>query len=192
MTGQHRRKGFTLMELMIAVAIIGILAATAIPLFSRYQNRSKRSEAMTNLNAIAKLQIAYFGANGIYYEAAPMPGPPLGPNKRIWDAVSQAEFGPLGYQPEGAVVYSYAVTMDPGLCSCPPGGAGLPSCFTAEAHGDLDGDGSVAVIAFFHAGESGGDCATAVGGNPPPVDGSGNPIYDAPIPIPIGGGSDDY
>ena len=68
----------------------------------------------------------------------------------------------------------------------------LPSCFTAEAHGDLDGDGGVAVIAYFHADQAGGDCATGVGGNPPPVDGVGNPIYDAPIPIPVGGGSDDY
>jgi hypothetical protein len=146
---------------------------------------------MTNLNAIAKLQIAYFGANGVYYEAAPMPAPPLTPNKRIWDAVSQAEFGPLGYQPEGAVVYSYAVTVDLS-CTCAAGGGGLPACFTAEAHGDLDGDGSTAVIAFFRPGASGGDCPTAVGANPPPTDAGGNPIYDAPIAIPVGGGSDDY
>ena len=58
---QEGKKGFTLIELMIVVAIIGILAAIAIPNFLRFQAKSKQSEAKTNLGGIFTAEIAYFG-----------------------------------------------------------------------------------------------------------------------------------
>jgi type IV pilus assembly protein PilA len=59
-------KGFTLIELMIVVAIIGILAAIAIPNFMAYQCKAKQSEAKSNLGNIRSMQEAYFAEYDTY------------------------------------------------------------------------------------------------------------------------------
>ncbi|HEX8706278.1 MAG TPA: prepilin-type N-terminal cleavage/methylation domain-containing protein, partial [Myxococcaceae bacterium] len=52
MAHSRKQSGFTLIELMIVVAIIGILAAIAIPNFIRFQARARQSEANTNLKSL--------------------------------------------------------------------------------------------------------------------------------------------
>jgi type IV pilus assembly protein PilA len=122
-TGQ---KGFTLIELMIVVAIIGILAAIAIPNFLTYQAKAKSSEAKTNLNGIRTSEIAFFAENGAYVAAVPNPvpgaGPPVVPGTAKQQWVIQplvgvpappvnfvGGFQTLGYAPQGNVFYVYAV-----------------------------------------------------------------------------------
>lgn len=63
-------RAFTLIELMIVVAIIGILAAIAVPHFAKFQCRAKQSEAKTILKAIYVSQQAYRGEFDRYADGA--------------------------------------------------------------------------------------------------------------------------
>ena len=184
MRGDNRR-GFTLIELMLVVGIIGVIAAVAIPNFVMYQARSRRSEAYTNLSALARSQKAFQAERNAFHDSGlPFPdatlynGGMLGAASMPWDAASQAAFSEVGWSPEGKVFYSYGsfTSVTGGGC----GGCDL--CFTAAAYGDVDGNASVQPVLYVHAEDVGGVqtyCTEPLFNYGPPIDpNSGNLVLD--------------
>lgn len=147
----RRRAGFTLVELVITVAIIGVLAAIAIPMFLTYQLRTKTSEVKTNLSAIRILEEGSFTEYGAYLAAAPEPAAVPGSQPGAFDDVN-SDFAPLGFAPEGRVYFSYgiAISID---------GAG----FTADAAADIDADGLLQFWGYAKADGTGVRVAGEVG-----------------------------
>jgi type IV pilus assembly protein PilA len=72
--------GFTLIELLVVVAIIGILAAIAIPQFAAYRRRGYEAAVRTDLRNAATAQEAYFAASQTYLSGAMVSGTPPGFN----------------------------------------------------------------------------------------------------------------
>ncbi len=73
----NNEKGFTLIELMIVVAIIGILAAIAIPQFSAYRERAYIASMKADCNAVRTAEEAYFVDNDTYVAIASTATPAL-------------------------------------------------------------------------------------------------------------------
>jgi type IV pilus assembly protein PilA len=134
-----RRGGFTLIELMIVVAIIGILAAIAIPNFLKFQLRSKTGEAKTNLAAIRTAEESYFAEYGVFIAAADYPTGPS-PAKQEWIPGATNGFDTMGWSPEGEVFYSYAVAL----------GGAQNTAYSVGAYGDLDGGGDDSDFGYIH------------------------------------------
>ena len=70
MKALKNEKGFTLIELLVVVAIIGILAAIAIPQFAAYRQRAFDARANSDLRNAATAEEAYFATNRIYVSGA--------------------------------------------------------------------------------------------------------------------------
>lgn len=132
----RRRRGFSLIELMIVVFLISVLAAIAIPKYLVYQLKSKSAEAKTNLGGIRTAQEAYYSEYGLFVSASPEPAIIPGIRSTGFDSVT-TDFQALGWQPEGNVYFSY--------------GSGINadgSAYTADAGADIDGNGVVQFWAY--------------------------------------------
>jgi prepilin-type N-terminal cleavage/methylation domain-containing protein len=127
------KKGITLIEMLIVVAIIGILAAVAIPAYIGQQTRAARTEAYTNLQSLRLLEEQYYAENGCYYST----GGTCTNSTTAMDTLAEIQAVLPGFKPgdDASLNYSYKIET-----------AGTPaaSAFTATATGKtgtrVDGD----------------------------------------------------
>ena len=153
-----KKEGFTLIELMIVVAIIGILAAIAIPAFVNYVKRSKTSEAGANLKSLFTGAAAFYEREN-WTQGLVAPGTaaaasthctvgdatPTAPwvasdSKFVVDWAAQpVSYGALNFGPADPLYFEYHIIEDfdnAGGCGKAPDN----DVYTFRAHGNLDND----------------------------------------------------
>jgi prepilin-type N-terminal cleavage/methylation domain-containing protein len=163
---RQRRQGFSLMELMTVVVIVGVLSAVAIPSFSDYIYKSRTAEANEFLGVIRLREESYRSEFGVYCPTvSTAPDNPstladftnLVPNpsttqKNPKPFVSTAEWLQLGARPTGPVRFGYGVVA--GSPATAPTSRGWTTAtadfwFVAQAVGDLNGDSNYGTFEIY-------------------------------------------
>lgn len=171
-----RRAGYTLIEMMVVVAITGVLAALAIPAFQGYIRRSNTAEAAAFLGVIKLRQAGYRGEFGQYAgfgpavggiqfvpddasimtggkKSFPVSGGVLGPPTK------ESPFYAIGAAPDGQVRFGYGIVAGtPAESTAGGGGTALANApynvppaeldfyFIAQATADLNNDGNAMIM----------------------------------------------
>lgn len=161
---RRRNRAFTLLELMTVVVIISVLAATAIPSFSRYMKKSKVTEVYLQLRKIYDGELAYYNdehvssagvtLTKVFIPTFVVPAWPPTIDKKLgdfsggnWPQIHYSADSPLQYcywadaypfpSPYPWRPTGYDVTTDPGFDP-----TGIITAFQVTAMGDTDGDGT--------------------------------------------------
>ncbi|MDP2307783.1 MAG: prepilin-type N-terminal cleavage/methylation domain-containing protein [Pseudomonadota bacterium] len=126
------RAGFSLVELMIVVAIIGVLAAIAVPSFIEMQLKAKRAELPGIVDSLKTAELAYDAAFDAYLELPLQPRLDDALDKQMVDWTTDPSWQAIGWGPDGKVRGNYQV----GLSQIDH--PGVPFLVTGRT--DIDGD----------------------------------------------------
>ncbi len=132
--------GFTLVELMIVVAIVGLLATIALPQFGVLRLRARRAELPVNLQSIRSAEKAYQHEWDTFTACQAAPSAAPGRSARDFGHTfgDNSDWDMLGWIADGPVFGQYSIDVTTGAL--------VVQNFSAQAYGDLDGDGVTSVV----------------------------------------------